>query len=425
MMAARLPVETLVIIGQGYVGLPIAMRAVEVGFTVLGIDLDERRIASLGKAESYVEDVPDDLLARTLASGRYRVSPNFDGAAGFCAAIIAVPTPLLDGAPDLRFIEGAATSIAPHITPGALVVLESTTYPGTTEELLVPLLEKGSGLVAGRDFAVGYSPERIDPGNPRWTFVTTPKLISGIDETSLVAVDALYSRLVDKTVPVSSPKEAELAKLLENTFRHVNIALVNEIAMFAGELGVDVWETIDAAATKPFGFLPFTPGPGVGGHCLPVDPTYLSWQVSTRLHRKFRFVELANDVNEHMPDYVVERVVRALNGRRKALRNSKVLLLGIAYKANTGDLRGSPGLRVRELLLKLGADVDVVDTHVEPHRCPPGVEPVPLSEDRLRRADIVILLSDHDDVDYALVERFATCLIDTRHRLTGRLVEHL
>ncbi|HWO64225.1 MAG TPA: nucleotide sugar dehydrogenase [Umezawaea sp.] len=425
MKAAHRPVETLVVVGQGYVGLPIAMRAVQVGFTVLGIDLDERRTASLGKAESYVEDVPDDLLARTLASGRYRVSTSFDDAAGFCAAIIAVPTPLLDGAPDLRFIEGAARSIAPHITPGALVVLESTTYPGTTEELLVPLLEEGSGLVAGRDFAVGYSPERIDPGNPRWTFVTTPKLISGIDETSLVAVDALYTRLVDKTVPVSSPKEAELAKLLENTFRHVNIALVNEIAMFAGELGVDVWEAIDAAATKPFGFLRFTPGPGVGGHCLPVDPTYLSWQVRTRLRRRFRFVELANDVNEHMPDYVVERVVRALDVHHKVLSNSKVLLLGIAYKANTGDLRGSPGLRVRELLVELGADVDVVDTHVEPHRCPPGVVPVPLSEEGLRRADVVVLLSDHDDVDYALVERFATCLVDTRHRLTGKLVEHL
>jgi UDP-N-acetyl-D-mannosaminuronic acid dehydrogenase/UDP-N-acetyl-D-glucosamine dehydrogenase len=305
------------------------------------------------------------------------------------------------------------------------VVLESTTYPGTTEELFVPLLEQESGLTAGRDFAVGYSPERIDPGNQRWTFVTTPKLIAGIDEASLVAVDALYSRLVDKTVPVSSPREAELAKLLENTFRHVNIALVNEVAMFAGELGIDVWAAIDAASTKPFGFLRFTPGPGVGGHCLPVDPTYLSWQVRRRLHRTFRFVELANDINEHMPDYVVRRVSQALSRRYKTLRGSKVLLLGIAYKANTGDLRGSPGLRVLTLLTRLGANVDVVDTHVEPHRCPAGVKPVPLSEDCLRRADAVVLLADHDDVDYALVERFGTCVIDTRHRLTGRLVEHL
>jgi UDP-N-acetyl-D-glucosamine dehydrogenase len=414
----------LVIVGQGYVGLPIAMRAVEVGYRVVGLDLDEFRISSLSRGQSYVEDVPCDRLADALSGGHYRPSSSYEDAEGFEAAIIAVPTPLKEFRPDLSFIESAVTELAGHVRPGATVVLESTTYPGTTEELVVPLLEKGSGLTAGADFFVGYSPERIDPGNTRWTLVNTPKIVSGIDEASLVAVRALYSRLVDTTVPVSTPKEAELSKLLENTFRHVNIALVNEIAMFARQLGVDVWEAIDAASTKPFGFLRFTPGPGVGGHCLPVDPTYLSWQVR-QLRRSFRFVELANDINDHMPDYVVQRIISALNRRRKALSDSKVVVLGLAYKRNTGDVRQSPANRVVELLIELGAIVEVVDSHVEPHRCPPGVKSVELSEESLRRSDAVVLLTDHDDVDYDLVTRASPWVLDTRHRLTGRHVEHL
>jgi UDP-N-acetyl-D-mannosaminuronic acid dehydrogenase/UDP-N-acetyl-D-glucosamine dehydrogenase len=417
--------DKLVIIGQGYVGLPIAMRAVESGFSVVGIDHDASRVSSLREARSYVADVPDGELAAALETGRYLPSGSYADVKGFTAAIIAVPTPLTGGTPDLSFVESAAAALAPHVRRGSLVVLESTTYPGTTEELLVPLLEEGSELVAGVDFAVGYSPERIDPGNTRWTFTNTPKVISGVNSSSLRVVEALYARLVDTTVAVSSTKEAEFTKLLENTFRHVNIALINEIAVFARQLGVDVWKVIDAASTKPFGYMRFTPGPGVGGHCLPVDPTYLSWRVRQELHRPFRFVELANEINDTMPDYVVKRICAALSRRGKALADSVVLLLGLAYKANTGDVRGSPALRVVELLATLGAQIEVVDSHVEPHRCPAGVKPTELSEDALRLADIVVLLADHDDVDYPLVERVAECVLDTRHRLTAAHVEYL
>lgn len=424
-MTAACGQEKLVVIGQGYVGLPIAMRAVETGFSVVGIDLDASRVSSLREARSYVADVPDHELAAALESGRYLPSQSYVDAKGFTAAIIAVPTPLTRGTPDLSFVESAAASIAPHIRRGSLVVLESTTYPGTTEELLVPLLEQGSELVAGVDFAVGYSPERIDPGNTRWTLANTPKVISGVNESSLRVVEALYSRLVGTTVPLSSTKEAEFTKLLENTFRHVNIALVNEITLFARQLGVDVWKVIDAASTKPFGYMRFTPGPGVGGHCLPVDPTYLSWRVQHKLHRPFRFVELANEINDTMPDYVVKRICAALSRRGKDVADSVVVLLGLAYKANTGDIRGSPALRIAELLAMLGARIEVVDAHVEQHRCPPGVKPIELSEDALRLADIVVLLADHDDVDYPLVERAADCVLDTRHRLTAAHVEYL
>jgi UDP-N-acetyl-D-glucosamine dehydrogenase len=419
------PPTRLVVVGQGYVGLPIAVRAVEVGFSVVGLDVDQVRVAALAAGTSFVEDVgPADLRA-ALDSGRYLPTTDYADAAAFDAAIITVPTPLKESLPDLSFIRAAAVGLAPLLRPGAVVVLESTTYPGTTEELLVPLLEGTSRLRAGRDFHVGYSPERIDPGNRTWGLVNTPKVVSGVNEESLRAVEALYARLVDRVVPVSGCKEAELTKLLENTFRHVNIALVNEIAMFARELGVDVWETIDAASTKPFGFLSFTPGPGVGGHCLPVDPTYLSWQVRRQLRRSFRFVELANDINDHMPDHVVLRVTAGLNRSRKAVCGATVLVLGLAYKPNTGDVRESPALRIVELLTDLGADVQVVDSHVEPHRCPPGIRLVELTGARVRAADAVVIVTDHDDVDYGLLDHCLTWVLDTRRRLTSKEVEYL
>ncbi len=310
--------ELVVVVGQGYVGLPLAMRAVEVGYDVIGLDLDVDRIKGLAAGESHVEDITDERLAAAMATGRYRASSSYDDAAGFDIAVVSVPTPLSEGAPDLRFIESAAASLAPHLTEGATVILESTTYPGTTEELFGPILEAGSGLAVGR-FHLGYSPERIDPGNATWTLETTPKVVSGVDEASLAKVKGFFDRIVETTVPVSTTKEAELTKLLENTFRHVNIALVNELAMFADLLGIDVWEAIDAASTKPFGYLRFTPGPGVGGHCLPIDPSYLSWQVKRATGSSFRFVELANDVNEHMPAYVVDRLMRAMNDRSQAI----------------------------------------------------------------------------------------------------------
>ncbi|WP_246244868.1 nucleotide sugar dehydrogenase, partial [Amycolatopsis pithecellobii] len=415
----------LVVVGQGYVGLPVAMRAVEAGFFVIGLDTDAVRVWSLKDGKSYVDDVSAEQLQNALASGRYLPTDSYDDAQAFSAAIVTVPTPLKDSAPDLQHVESAVRGLAPHLRPGATVVLESTSYPGTTEEVVVPLLEEGTGMVAGQDFSVGYSPERIDPGNPRWNLVNTPKVVSGINAASLVAVMRLYDRLVDTTVPVRTTKAAELTKLLENTFRHVNIALINEIAVFAHELDVDVWEAIDAATTKPFGYCRFTPGPGVGGHCLPVDPSYLSWQVKRDLKRDFRFVALANDINDRMPDYVVQRLTAALNWRHKALHDSVILLLGLAYKPNTGDIRESPVLRVIDQLAAQGAVIRVVDSHVEPHRCPESMKLVELTESELRQADAVVLLTDHDDVDYELVSRSATLVLDTRHRLSGRQVEYL
>lgn len=414
-----------VVIGQGYVGLPVAMRAVEVGMTVVGLDVDTVRIAALHGGESYVDDISSEQLKEAIATGRYLASSDYDDTAGFDVAVITVPTPLREGLPDISYIESAGASLATRLTRGATVVLESTTYPGTTEEILVPILEAGSGLEAGRDFAVGYSPERIDPGNPKWGFVNTPKVVSGIDEQSLGKVKAFYDLLVDETVSVSTPKEAELTKLLENTFRHVNIALVNELAVFAHELEVDIWESIDAAATKPFGYMKFTPGPGVGGHCLPVDPSYLSWQVRRKLGRSFRFVELANDVNDHMPDYVAQRSMELLNEDERSLKGSTILLVGLAYKRDTADIRESPSLRLIELLTSFGASIRGADRHVESHRWPAAVERVELSAAEIDAADLVILVTDHSDFDLELLSDSPTPVLDTKGRLTGSRVVRL
>ena len=328
-----------------------------------------------------------------------------------------MPTPLHEGNPDLSYIEDAARTLGPFLRPGATVILESTTFPGTTEELFGPLLEETSGLRAGDDFHLGYSPERIDPGNATWRFENTPKVVSGIDTASLQAVQDFYDRLVERTVTVSTPKEAELAKLLENTFRHVNIALVNELAMFADDLGIDVWEAIDAASTKPFGFLRFTPGPGVGGHCLPIDPSYLSWHVRRSLGHAFRFVELANDVNDHMPDYVVRRLVVALNREAKAVKGSRILLLGLSYKKGTGDARESPSHVISRQLLALGADLAAADPHVLDVHAPPGIPRVEATAEELAKADAVVLLVDHDEFDYAEVGEHARYVLDCRRRL--------
>jgi len=417
--------KKVVIVGQGYVGLPVAMRAVEVGYDVVGIDLDERRIGRLRDGDSYVDDISHEELSSALSAGRYRPTTSYDDAADFDISVITVPTPLRESLPDLSFIESAATSLAPHLRPGATVILESTTYPGTTEELVVPILEAGSGLTAKVDFHVGYSPERIDPGNKTWGFVETPKVVSGISEACTEVVDAFYSSLVNTTVRVSGTKEAELTKLLENTFRHVNIALVNELAVFANDLDINVWESIDAAATKPFGFMKFTPGPGVGGHCLPVDPSYLSWQVRRKLGRNFRFVELANDVNDHMPNYVVDRASLLLNQRAKALHGARVLLVGLAYKRNTGDIRESPSLALIDLLTSRGAVVLGHDVHVEPHQWPADAERVDDLTAALDSADLIVFVTDHDDIDIDAVATAGAPVLDTRNRLRGPNVEVL
>lgn len=415
----------VVVIGQGYVGLPLAVRGAEVGYDVTGLDVDAARVESLQNGESYVEDISAERLIAALETGRYRASSDPDDAAGFDIAVISVPTPLRDGAPDLGHVEDAAANLARFLRPGATVILESTTYPGTTEELVGPLLEAGSGLRVG-EFHLGYSPERIDPGNKTWTLETTPKLVSGVDRASLVKVQEFFDRIVNTTVPVTSPKEAELTKLLENTFRHVNIALINELAMFAGDLGVDIWEVVRAASTKPFGFMPFTPGPGVGGHCLPIDPSYLSWRVRKSLGQTFRFVELANDVNEHMPDYVVRRLADAFNVREMSVKGREILLLGLAYKKNTGDARESPAAVVAKRLLALGASVSAVDPHIISDHVPPGVRRTELCEAEVDAADAVVVLVDHSGFDMAIVAERAKFVLDTRNVVpSGMNVERL
>jgi UDP-N-acetyl-D-glucosamine dehydrogenase len=426
-----LPVEPLAgrqrvaLIGQGYVGLTLAMRAIEVGHSVVGFDLDDERVKQLAAGEPQVGDIRPEQVTEALASGRYSPTSRLDDCAGFDVALIAVPTPLREGTPDLSHIESAANSLAPLVRAGSAVILESTTYPGTTEEMLVPILEVGSGLSAGIDFFVGYSPERIDPGNRTWTLANTPKVVSGIDDRSLQAVRAFYETLVERTVVVASPKEAELTKLLENTFRHVNVALVNELAMFADDLDIDVWGAIDAASTKPFGFMRFEPGPGVGGHCLPIDPTYLAWRARSRLGRPFRFVELANDVNDDMPSYVVRRVIAAFNRDRHVLNGSRILLLGVSYKRNTADASQAPAAEIARQLHDLGAEVRAADPHLSRRWTDPFLARVDLSSDELSKADAVLLITDHDDFDYDLIRRHARYVLDTRHRLDGPRVEHL
>jgi UDP-N-acetyl-D-glucosamine dehydrogenase len=410
------------ILGQGYVGLVVSMRASEAGFAVLGFEVDEGRTSRLRAGDSFVEDVPNSVLEAALHRG-YRASNDLADLAGFDVAVITVPTPLSDGLPDLSYIERAARSLAPHARPGCLVVLESTTYPGTTEELVKPLLEEGSGLRVGDDLLLGYSPERIDPGNPTFSLHNTPKVVSGVDRASLAAVSAFFGSFVEQVVPVSGTGEAELAKVLENTFRHVNIALVNELAVFAHALGIDAREAIDAAATKPFGFMAFSPGPGVGGHCLPIDPTYLSWRVKRDLGENFRFIELANDVNEHMPQHIARRVTSALNRDRKPVNGSTIVVLGISYKPNVGDARESPALPLIELLVGLDALVVAVDPHVEERLdLPDGVvQTTTLTGELLERADIVLVVTDHDAFDYDEVARRSRRILDTRHRLQGSL----
>ena len=407
------------IIGQGYVGLPLAVAAAEAGYDVVGIDLADERVAALNRGESPVGDVSDEQLRSVLAAGRYRASSDWSRVRSAEVVVICVPTPYHDDAPDLSYVERAASSLAPHLHEGAVVILESTTYPGTTEELLIPILEAGSGLKAGVELHVAFSPERIDPGNERFGLRNTPKIVGGITDTATDRAVDFYGAFVDVVHRVSGPKAAEMAKLLENTFRHINIALVNELAVLADGLGVDIWEVIDAAATKPFGFMPFYPGPGVGGHCIPVDPMYLSWRV-----RQFggaaKFIELARDVNNAMPVYVVSRVQDLLNDRSKPLRGAVVLVLGVAYKADISDMRESPALPLVEALLDKGAVVTYHDPHV------PVLEVggtllrnVDLTDDVLRSCDIALLVTAHASVDHERVAATAPLVFDTRNALRG------
>ena len=394
------------------------MRAAVVGFRVVGFEVAVDRVTSLRAGRSHVGDVSDSELAEALARG-YLPTADENDLEAFDLAIISVPTPLADGLPDMSFIEAAAVTVGRHLSSGACVILESTTYPGTTEEFLAPILERESGL-SRRQFLLGYSPERIDPGNPNYSFENTPKVVSGNRSDSLEVVDAFFSTLVNRTVPVANCAEAELVKLLENTFRHVNIALVNELAKFARGLDVDIWRAIDAAATKPFGFMRFTPGPGVGGHCLPIDPSYLAWRVREHLGQNFRFVELANDINDHMPDYVIQRVSELLAQHGKSIDGASILLLGLAYKASTSDWRESPSVKVAHLLTGAGAEITICDPHIDADRAGEFADVlVDLSAQVLSSADLAVILVDHPEFTPEFIATHASLVFDTKNHLSG------
>jgi UDP-N-acetyl-D-glucosamine dehydrogenase len=425
-MPSKVQPVRVVVVGQGYVGLPLAMRSVDVGHDVVGVETDRHRLGMLSNGNSYVDDVSRQSLQGALDSDRYVVTSEYCLAKGFDVALITVPTPLSQGRPDLQFVDSAATALAPYVEPGSLVVLESTTYPGTTRDRLVPLLEAGSGLVAGVDFSVGYSPERIDPGNPTWGLWNTPKVVSGITATCLARAVDFYSSIVETVVSVVGCEEAELTKLLENTFRNVNIALVNELAIFAKELGIDLWAAIDAASTKPFGFMRFTPGPGVGGHCLPIDPSYLSWRVNQSLGKPFRFVELAADVNRRMPSYVVQRIVENLNRVKKSVNGSRIVVLGLSYKPNSGDRRESPAVEIVEGLTRLGAIVKAVDPLVPQTQWLGDAEITDIDNAGIEDADLVVLTTDHDAFDFEAIASKSSRIFDTRSRFEkGPRIEFL
>ncbi|MFD8235197.1 nucleotide sugar dehydrogenase [Streptomyces sp. NPDC059696] len=410
------------VLGQGYVGLPLAVRAAEAGHTVTGYEPDRARCAALAAGSSYVEDIGDERLRAVLGTDAYYATSDPQDLKGFDVAVITVPTPLTDRAPDLSCVREAGRALAEWIEPGATVVLESTTHPGTTRDVLVPLLEEGSGLVAGRDFHVGFSPERIDPGNPDWRLENTPKIVAGLTEGCLRRVKDFYDTVTDVTVPASGLEEAELAKVFENTYRHVNIALVNELSRMAHTLGVDVWHTLELAATKPFGFTRFLPGPGVGGHCLPIDPVYLSHHVKARHGQTFRLIELAQDINESQPDYVVRRLQDALSRRfRRSVHGARILALGAAYKPGTSDARQSPAVEVTDRLRQMGADVTVVD----PYLPEGGSRAIPFAAAGAGTGacvadfDAVVLLTPHTEFDLTRLAAEAAFVLDTRGVMTA------
>jgi UDP-N-acetyl-D-glucosamine dehydrogenase len=402
--------EHVVVVGQGYVGLPLAVAAAEAGHRVTGVDLDEQRVAALNRAESPVGDVPVQQLVELRRSGRYEASSSYDPVREADVVVICVPTPFADDAPDLSYVRAAGQAVGERLRPGTLVVLESTSYPGTTDEVLTPILLSASGLTAD-EVDVAFSPERIDPGNPSYGLGNTPKVVGAATDRARERAQAFYATFVDEVVPVSSAGAAEMAKLLENTFRHINIALANEMAVMCRTLGLDVWEVIEAAATKPFGFMPFRPGPGVGGHCIPVDPMYLSWKV--RQHgATSRFISLARDINAAMPAYVVSRVQELLNDVGRAVRGSEVLLVGVTYKPDVADLRESPALEVLRRLRELGAQVRYADPYVDDLDVP-AVQVADMAE-AAGAADCVVLLTPHTEVDHDGVAAASRLLLDTR-----------
>ena len=415
----------LAIMGIGYVGLPLAVAFAEAGFRVTGIDISANKVESINQGQSYVEDIASDVLQTLVEQGSLRASTDQADLIGADVIIICVPTPLRKTKdPDISYIIAATDEIVRYGSSGKLVILESTTYPGTTEEIILPRLIS-NGDEVGRDFFLAFSPERIDPGRTDYLVSNTPKVVGGITADCLEVAVALYGCIVDQPVPVSSTAAAEMVKLLENTFRAVNIGLVNEVALMCDKLGLDVWEVVEAAATKPYGYMAFYPGPGLGGHCIPIDSHYLSWKLRT-LNYTARFIELASDVNSHMPDYVVSKVVHALNEVAKPVKGSKILILGVAYKPNVGDVRESPALDVIHLLQQQGAAVCYHDPFVSDldlSQIP--AEPVELTAETVQTSDCVIVITDHDGYDWSWIASHAPLIVDTRNAMTGLNQNHI
>lgn len=411
----------MAVVGMGYVGLPLAVVFAEAGFTVTGIDLDERKTASINRGESYIPDIESDRLKPLINSGKLSAVTDFSVLQDIDLVSICVPTPLRKtGDPDLSFIISASELIAPYLHKNMVIVFESSTYPGTTREMVLPKLIEHHNLVVGEDFFLNFSPERIDPGRKDWTTKNTPKVMGGMTEKCTEIATLWYGKALDTVVPVSSPEVAEMAKLLENTYRMINIGLVNELALMCDRLKIDVWEVIDAAATKPFGFMKFLPGPGLGGHCIPIDPIYLSWKLKS-LHYTARFIDLASDINTSMPRYTVGKVQDALNQHQKCLNGSKILILGAAYKPDIDDMRESPSLDVMHLLRQKGADVSYNDPYI-PRLDLEGeeLESVPDLYTAVGEADCVVIVTNHSCYDYALINEKAKLIVDTRNGL-GKL----
>jgi UDP-N-acetyl-D-glucosamine dehydrogenase len=413
------------VIGLGYVGLPLAVEFAKAGFDVTGFEIDTWKAGELNAGRSYIPDVPTPVLAQEVRAGRFRATTDMSLLAGMDAIDIAVPTPLRKTKdPDMTYVVQAVESVAKHLRKGQLVTLESTTYPGTTDELVQPMLEAG-GLKGGTDFYLLFSPERVDPSNPQYQTRNIPKVVGGIDKTSLELGCALYGKVTQTIVPVSSTTVAEMAKLLENTFRAVNIGMVNELALMCHKMNIDVWEVIDAARTKPFGFMPFYPGPGLGGHCIPIDPFYLSWK-ARQSGFEARFIELAGQVNGSMPEYVVTRVADALNTVKKAVNGSRVHLVGVAYKKNVGDLRESPALDILEYLRGRGAIVTFSDPYVPPFtHAEHEYVPVSLDQALAEKPDCVVITTDHDLYDFADIAARAQLVVDTRNALRDYPAPHI
>lgn len=404
------------IVGLGYVGLPLAVEFAEAGFTVLGVDVTAEKVELLNKGQSYIGDIPSERLAPLVKNGRFIASTEYETLKDADAISICVPTPLRKTKdPDMSYVIVAVDGIASIARDGMLIVLESTTYPGTTNELLVPKFRDG-GFTIGEDIFVAFSPERIDPANPKYGVRNTPKVVGGVTPACTEVVTALYSTAVDYVHPVSSPTAAEMVKLLENTFRAVNIGLVNEIALMCDRLDVNVWEVIDAAKTKPFGFMPFYPGPGLGGHCIPIDPLYLSWKLKT-LNYTARFIELASEINTSMPAHVVSKIADALNDDAKSVKNANIVVLGVAYKRDVDDVRESPALDVLHLLLEKGANVVYHDPHVASLRLEDGrrISSTDYSDALLANADCVVIITDHTSIDWAHVTNTAHLVVDSRN----------